>query len=385
MLGRDSRPRIAFITAHDPTSRRSWSGIPYYVFRALQREIGPVVHVGNWQPRGTILRGKVMSILSRKCFGRPYDYTHGTRLAKEYGRHLTKILKSDPYDFVFACSASTQVAYLDTDLPILYFADTTYSRMINYYPQFTKLWPRNIRDGMEIESLGIHKSAALLYASKWAADSAIQDYGAEKKCTHVIPMGANIPNNPPLMDCSDFDPQSPFHLLFLGVDWERKGGPIAWEAFQCLREQGFNIRMTICGCVPPSRIRDPNLQIIRFLDKNRPEDQSAFNELLSSSNLLLLPTKAECFGVVFCEASAYGIPSLSTRTGGVESAVHEGINGYLFASTAGGDSYAQKVAELICSKEQYTKLRKTSRDLYESTLNWNAWAKRVKDICSTLQ
>lgn len=34
-------------------------------------------------------------------------------------------------------------------------------------------------------------------------------------------------------------------------------------------------------------------------------------------HLLLLPTRAECAGIVFNEASAYGVPILLTDTGGV--------------------------------------------------------------------
>lgn len=45
-------------------------------------------------------------------------------------------------------------------------------------------------------------------------------------------------------------------------------------------------------------------------------------------NFLLLPTIAECAGIVFAEASGYGIPSITYDTGGVGTYVIDGINGF---------------------------------------------------------
>jgi glycosyltransferase involved in cell wall biosynthesis len=97
------------------------------------------------------------------------------------------------------------------------------------------------------------------------------------------------------------------------------------------------------------------------------------------SDFLLLPTRAECFGLVFCEAAAFGVPSVSADTGGVRGAVHEGKNGFLLPPDANGKIYAEKITELWNDRAAYLHLRESARNLFETTLNWDAWAMEVKD------
>jgi glycosyltransferase involved in cell wall biosynthesis len=93
-----------------------------------------------------------------------------------------------------------------------------------------------------------------------------------------------------------------------------------------------------------------------------------------------LPTRAECYGIVFCEASAYGLPVVTTNTGGVSGAVKDGVNGFLLSVDADADEYAIKIMELFSNDEKYYSLVKSSRDLFEKKLNWDAWALEVKKI-----
>ncbi|TSA49979.1 MAG: glycosyltransferase [Sphingobacteriales bacterium] len=44
----------------------------------------------------------------------------------------------------------------------------------------------------------------------------------------------------------------------------------------------------------------------------------------------MVPSRAECYGIVFAEASSYGLPSVSTDTGGVSAVVKEGVNVFYF-------------------------------------------------------
>ena len=44
----------------------------------------------------------------------------------------------------------------------------------------------------------------------------------------------------------------------------------------------------------------------------------------------LLPTPADCLGLVLCEANAFSVPAFANDVGGVGEVVKPGINGYLF-------------------------------------------------------
>ncbi|MBK7121948.1 MAG: hypothetical protein IPH68_03555 [Chitinophagaceae bacterium] len=45
-------------------------------------------------------------------------------------------------------------------------------------------------------------------------------------------------------------------LLFLGVEWERKGGQIALDTFYALQNNGMQVQLKIIGCQPPLHIKD---------------------------------------------------------------------------------------------------------------------------------
>jgi glycosyltransferase involved in cell wall biosynthesis len=96
--------------------------------------------------------------------------------------------------------------------------------------------------------------------------------------------------------------------------------------------------------------------------------------------LLFLPTRADFFGIVFSEASAYGLPSVSTDTGGVSGAVRDGVNGLLLPISAGPDDYANAITKLFSDEASYRDLARSARAEYESRLNWDAWGATVSNL-----
>jgi glycosyltransferase involved in cell wall biosynthesis len=116
-----------------------------------------------------------------------------------------------------------------------------------------------------------------------------------------------------------YAPNAICKLLFIGVEWERKGGQIALDALHALQRSGIPAALTIVGCMPPGYATGhfgiPALPSYPLLINTYAIEVSRLNDLLRNSDFLLLPTRAECAGIVFCEASAYGIPVITTLTG----------------------------------------------------------------------
>ncbi len=76
--------RIAFLTSTDARDKRSWSGIHYYMAKALERNLGEVDYLGPVELDFTF--GKAISFLSQKFFGKRYDYLHSIDTAKRYSQ-----------------------------------------------------------------------------------------------------------------------------------------------------------------------------------------------------------------------------------------------------------------------------------------------------------
>ena len=256
--------------------------------------------------------------------------------------------------------------------------------MENYYYPLSQVHPITRWEGNHLEKQAILNADALIYASDWAARSAIEDYGANSDKINIIPFGANIDDVPARETLSDGSTDGRLRLLFVGQDWERKGGQIAFDALLALLGRGIDTELTVIGCTPGGNLAHPSLRVIPNLDKNLPAQRAALAEFYRGSDIFLLPTRAECSGIVFCEAGAYGLPIISTQTGGVPTVVVEGTNGFLLPHDADGKVYAERLAALWGNRAAYLRMRQSSRDRYETVLNWTAWAAKVRQLIEQL-
>jgi len=371
-----TRPRIAYLTSNDPTDRRSWSGTHYFMAQALQKHCGDVCFLGPIEPPWELL-AKIGSKAFRKATGKTYLYTHSIWLSKEIARIAERRLSANQCDLIFAPAGSTEIAYLETKIPIVYMSDTTVSLISNYYSEFSNVLEFSLREAEQIEQRAIERAAMLIYPSWWAARSAIDHYHADENNVHVVPFGANLENVPEPGVALRKKQSQRCQLLFVGVDWERKGGEIAFRTMLALERMGLPTDLTIVGCVPPAKFAHKNTKVIPFLNKNNLADRATFDSIFLQSDFLVLPSRTECAGIAFSEASAFGLPIMATDTGGVSGAVTNGENGYLLPSSASAEEYAELIYRLYRDESLYFEMRKKCRHAFEQRLNWESWGKAV--------
>jgi glycosyltransferase involved in cell wall biosynthesis len=258
---------------------------------------------------------------------------------------------------------------------MVYVSDATFRLISNYYKNdFENVSPFSRWEGDWLERRSLQRSAAIIYSSQWAADSAMKDYGIPAERIVLMTLGANMDRIPDRSSIFEKEKNPRLTLLYLAVEWERKGGKIAFDALQALKKKGVDAELIVCGVVPPEEYRDADMTVIPFLNKNKEDDHRQFIGLLSSVHFLILPTRADCSLLVACESNAYGVPAITTDTGGVSYVVRDGVNGYCLPYDAPGSAYAEKIAELFADKERYHGLVRSSRERFEETLNWDKWA-----------
>jgi glycosyltransferase involved in cell wall biosynthesis len=371
---------VGFITSTDPNDKRSWSGIHYRMYQSLMNEFEEVYLFGPL-PKGKVLK-KTLRLLEKihlKIFSKKYNTDHNIVSSKFYAHKIKTKLKRKKIDVLFAPASSTEIAYLKTSIPICYLSDTSFSQINEYYNSFSGISSLSIKESNRIEEKAITNSTTQVYSSHWAANHVLNHYTAESKNVHVVSFGANIDWVPNKSDIKkDFN--SPINLLFLGVNWKRKGGDIALEAFNILTSKGYDITLTICGCVPPYEIKNPKITIIPFLNKNNSEEYNDFLKLLHQTHLLLVPTRADCTPIVFCEANAFAIPVITTDTGGVTSIIENNINGFALPFESKPINYADQIETLLNDRLKLKELSEQSRKKFEEELNWESWGKKMREI-----
>jgi glycosyltransferase involved in cell wall biosynthesis len=357
--------------------------------KALQEHVGEVIFLGpddSLPTRAIVGSGRVLNRASYAIFRRHISFDHHRILSKRLGHTLDRLVAESACDVLFAPTASVEIAYLSTNVPIIYYTDMNWADMVDYYPGCSSLFAFSRREGDRIDAAAIRKASASIFPSVWAARSAIKHYKADPRKVHCISFGANLEQEDiPLRDAAlKHSLDHGIALLWVGVDWERKGGAVAYDCLTELLNRGLDARMAVCGCVPPKRFRHPKIEVVPFLSKRDPRQRRKLSQLFLDSNFFLFPTRADATPIVLTEASAHGLPSLARDTGGVGGAVTDGKNGYLLAPDATGKQYAEKILEIVRDDSLYNYLVKASRSAYEERLNWDAWACAIKPIFEQL-
>ena len=88
--------------------------------------------------------------------------------------------------------------------------------------------------------------------------------------------------------------------------------------------------------------------------------------------------------MVFNEAAAFSVPSLTFDVGGVASVVADGVSGFVFPRDATPTDFADKIAQLWQDRAGYTELRRTARGRYAAVANWPSWATSIGALVTEL-
>jgi glycosyltransferase involved in cell wall biosynthesis len=373
-------PRVGFLCADNYYDRTAWSGILHFMYTALTACGLQVIDLGspqkiNWWR----LVWQRLSRLKAPCeLGSP-KYV---RRYRQFAARVERQLEKAPCDVLFAPVGSAEINYLRTTVPIIYLSDVTFALYSALYP--LRLSPEEIAYKLRIDAQAAAKAARLVYPSEWAAKSAVQDCGVPAANVEVIPFGANLESAPSREEATSRSKTFPCRLLFVGKDWERKGGIIAVETLRALLARGFDAELVVVGCRPPPNVRHEKLRVVPFLNKNLRAHRARLNELLLSAHLFLFPTRAETYGIVLCEAAAFGLPVLTTDVGGIPTIVHDGINGHKLPLSATAEDYADLIMRLYSDGERFAQLVHDSREAYETRLNWDSWAARLRAVITSV-
>lgn len=95
---------------------------------------------------------------------------------------------------------------------------------------------------------------------------------------------------------------------------------------------------------------------VNFLGK-----QDSISEILSISDLMLLPSETESFGLVALEAMACEVPVIASAVGGIPEVVRDGIDGFL-VPPRNVDLMAAKAIELLSSESLHHQMGNNARE-----------------------
>lgn len=372
--------KVAFVTTGDPDDIHAWSGLIHAMRNCLLSAGFDVRTLSSLTPEKPFFLKLKRKFYKRFCRCTYYDDRHPFIL-HSYARKIKRYISENDADIIFSPS-SIPIAALNIDKPIMFWTDANFSAMLDFYPSFSILCQETIRNGNRQEQLALDNCSLAIYASEWASSTAQVFYHADPSKIRVIPFGANLTGQRTAADIEclvrEKEHFSPLKLLFIGMDWKRKGGQKALQVAQILNRIGRKTELHIVGCTPAEKM-PPFVRVHGFISKKSIEGRKYIDQLFASSHFFILPSEAEAFGIVFAEASSFGLPSLATNVGGISSAINENANGKLFPSASPAEEYVNYILNVVQSKDRYLDLAHSSFREYQIRLNWDSSAAVLRE------
>jgi glycosyltransferase involved in cell wall biosynthesis len=263
-------------------------------------------------------------------------------------------------------------------IPVIYTADSTPALARGFgghYGDWAGGSPvkRRMRD--YLHGLCLRRCAAVGAWTQWAARSMRDDYGVDPARLHVIPPGVDGT----LFESSK--PRSagrrPVRILFVGGDFQRKGGDLLVEIYRRrlkhLVEIDFVTRSDAFAV-------EPGLRVHAGLGPNDPRLVTLYGE----ADIFVLPTRADCFSMAGMEAMAAGLPVITCPVGGVGELFTDGVQG-IYVPPDDGHALAEAILALVSDEHRRLAMGTAAQALARSRYDIEANTLRLFGLLESAQ
>jgi len=240
-------------------------------------------------------------------------------------------------------------------------------------------------------------SDALIANTEAEAASLVGLYSANPQKVHVVAPGVDLEMFKPgskkearkLLDVRE----DAILLSFVGRIQPHKGPDTLIRAASEIIKIDPNLRsrleIAVVGgasgsTTEPSRLRELAAwlgisDMIRFVE---PADRAHLSEWYRASDIVVVPSHSESFGLVALEAQACGTPVVATAVGGLRTAIRDGISGLL---VDGHDpkSWASVLYRLAIEEERRNELGRGALE-HASHFGWQATAEKMLAVYDSL-
>jgi len=219
----------------------------------------------------------------------------------------------------------------------------------------------------------LHHATRLVTWSEWARQSLINDYGVEAQKVEVIPPGTDMSFWQPDLEAKKSNhSHAKLRLLFVGGDFERKGGQLLYETFRRDLSDLFELHLVTQGQVAPG----DGVYVYKDIRPNSAELQALFRQ----ADVFVLPTYGDCLSLAIVEAMAANLPIVSTNVGATSEAVENGENGFL-TTPGNATELTQVLRQLATNPELRQQMGDKSRKKAELNFDASKNGLRLLEIC----
>ena len=321
--------RLVGVAPHPPFDPLAWSGTSRYLFQALERRRVLAGAVPAWPPWPLVSLAKGLAVSpSIERWRQRYELGRTLRAAlSAVGGLRAGRVDREPdallqiggwYDFarIPGLRPRLRCSYHDCNLAL-----SLREGGARAGPP-----PRHVRRTLDAEQRLFDRLEVIMTMSEWLRRSFIEDCRQDPAKVVNVGAGANLAALPDLPKRA-WDPP---RLLFVGIEWERKGGPEVLDAFERLHGVMPEAELWIVGPpAPPDERRRPGVRWVGRVLRRTPAGEAAIDHLYREATCFVMPSRFEPFGVALLEAMAYGLPCVGTRRCAMPEIIEDGVSGSL--------------------------------------------------------
>ena len=263
------------------------------------------------------------------------------------------------------CSFQTQSIFdcSSPNRPHFVYTDHTYLSCREYPVYGCHIWTPLRPEWLVALERGIYDRASCVFTmSTNVSDTLVRDYGVARDKVLCVRAGCNAAERALAKAPLGINRLASRGILFVGRDWELKGGPELLEAFRHVRGGFPDATLTVAGCSP--RVRAPGVTVLGRVSLDRVAD------LYASAAVFCMPSKIEAFGIVFLEAMAAGLPVIALRLGAAPDFVIDGETG-ITVRPDDVAALADAMSRLLANPEECRRLGENGRQLVIEQYTWD--------------
>jgi glycosyltransferase involved in cell wall biosynthesis len=364
--------KAAFVTSLPPDLKSGgWSGMNVNLYGKLSKHF-KVDYIGPIYPIVSKTNKIVSKLKSTLGFKRDFEFYAESRLLEIKKSVLSQI--GDHYDFMFFHGTTPWIkCYIKK--PYFAYIDATFLTYLDIYLQGQVFSHFEIQRIFEQEKTFLANASAIFFSSQWALNETVARY--EMPGTNFVNVGLGGNTTIPSYNTE----KEGKNLLFVSMDFKRKGGFIAFEAYCKLKSTFPKLKLNIVGDRPSDAIiNDAGVVYHGFIDKKTIEGQKRFETIFNDSCLLIHPTEKDMTPLIVIEAGYYGIPTIAPRRFGIPEMIIDGQTGFLLNEN-NSQEICSKISNMLKDTQLLNKMRSA---VFEYTTNSFNWEKVGINISNTI-
>lgn len=162
-------------------------------------------------------------------------------------------------------------------------------------------------------------------------------------------------------------------IISVGVINKNKNITTTIKACELLIERGYCVELNIIGKIADKNLSD--LILKPFIKYTEQIEQSELIKKYAESDIFVMPSKHETFGLVYAEAMTQGLPVIYTREQGFDGNFDNGEVGF----SVKYDDYKEIAEKILEIKENYSKISNNCIK-YSKKFDWSIIAQKYKEI-----